>query len=69
MGIEDGWRALKMAGEGIESVTVESDVTEAWNVCVQEIMKRTAWNDSGCGSWYKREVRRTGDLSGKYEPF
>ena len=68
-------RALKMAGEGIESVTVESDVTEAWNVYIQEIMKRTAWNDNGCGSWYKGKYGgripdwHHSDPSGKYEPF
>jgi len=46
--------ALKMAGEGIKPVTVKSDVTEAWNVYIQEIMKRRARNDSGCSSWYKK---------------
>lgn len=41
---------FKIAGEGVTSVTVKSDVTEAWNVYVQEIIMRTAWNDRRCGS-------------------
>jgi hypothetical protein len=45
---------LEVAGEGIKSVTVKSNVTEVWNVYIQEIIKRTAWNDSGCGNWYKK---------------
>jgi hypothetical protein len=52
--------ALEMADEGIKSVAVKSDATEAWNVYIQEIMKRTAWNDSGCGSWYKNGSKENG---------
>jgi hypothetical protein len=56
--------ALKMAGEGIKSVTVKSDVMEAWNVYIQEIMKRTAWSDSGCGSWNKKGSTEDGYRTG-----
>jgi cation diffusion facilitator CzcD-associated flavoprotein CzcO len=56
--------AVKMAGEGIKSIIVKSDVTEAWNVYIQEIMKRTAWNDSGCGSWYKQGSTEDGYRTG-----
>ena len=46
---------VKVAGEGIKSVVVRDEVVREWNVYVQEIMRRTAWNDSGCGSWYKKK--------------
>lgn len=32
-------------------ITFRSDVTEAWNV---------AWNDGGCGSWYKMSSAEDG---------
>lgn len=56
--------ATKIAGEDIKSVTVKTDVTEAWNVYIQEIMKRTAWNDGGCGSWYKQGSTEDGYRTG-----
>ena len=55
---------IKIASEGIKSVTVKGDVTEQWNVYIQEIMKRTAWNDPGCGSWYKKGSTADGYRTG-----
>jgi hypothetical protein len=37
---------MKIAGEGMKSVTVQSDVMEVRKVYIQEATKRTEWNDS-----------------------
>lgn len=55
---------VKIAGEGIRSVQPKQRVTEAWNVYIQEIMARTAWNDSGCSSWYKQGSTEDGYRTG-----
>ena len=55
---------IKIASEGIKSVTVKENVTEQWNVYIQEIMKKTAWNDPGCGSWYKKGSTADGYRTG-----
>ncbi len=54
----------KIQIEGIKSATVKASVTEAWNVYIQEIMQRTAWNDQGCNSWYRQGSTEDGYRTG-----
>lgn len=35
------------------SITVKDDAVEAYNIYIQEILRRTAWNKE-CNSWYKK---------------
>lgn len=46
------WLA-KIAKEDIHSVCVKDDVVEAYNIYIQQILRRTAWNRE-CESWYKK---------------
>ncbi len=49
------------------SVTVNNEVIEAYNIYLQEILRRTAWNED-CDSWYKKgkgDEYRTG-ITGIY---
>ena len=34
-------------------MTVNNEVVEAYNIYLQEILRRTAWNEE-CDSWYKK---------------
>lgn len=54
--------ASKIAEEDVHSVCVKDDVVEAFNIYIQQILHRTAWNRE-CESWYKkgrRDEYRTG---------
>jgi hypothetical protein len=35
------------------SITVNNEAVEAYNIYLQQILKRTAWNED-CDSWYKK---------------
>jgi len=43
----------KIATEDIKSVCVNNEAVEAFNIYIQEILRRTAWNRE-CDSWYKK---------------
>lgn len=43
----------KISKEDIKSVCVTDDAVEAYNIYIQEILRRTAWNKE-CESWYKK---------------
>lgn len=45
--------ATKIAEEDIQSVCVKDDIVEAFNIYIQQILHRTAWNRE-CESWYKK---------------
>ncbi|TKA77630.1 hypothetical protein B0A49_04194, partial [Cryomyces minteri] len=45
--------ATKMAAEDIKSICVKNEIIEAYNIYLQEILRRTAWNRN-CESWYKK---------------
>ncbi|KAL2350122.1 hypothetical protein BJ546DRAFT_860976 [Cryomyces antarcticus] len=45
--------ARKMATEDIKSICVKTEVIEAYNIYLQQILRRTAWNRN-CESWYKK---------------
>ncbi|RFU36301.1 Flavin-containing monooxygenase, partial [Scytalidium lignicola] len=45
--------AVKISSEDIKSVTVNNEAVEAYNIYLQQILKRTAWNED-CDSWYKK---------------
>ena len=45
--------ALKIAEEDIHSVCVKDDVVEAFNIYIQQVLRRTAWNRE-CESWYRK---------------
>lgn len=54
--------AQKMAEEDIHSLCVKDDVVEQFNIYIQQVLRRTAWN-AECESWYKKARRdeyRTG---------
>ena len=47
---------------GSRSICIKDEVVEAYNIYLQEILRRTAWNKD-CESWYKkgrRDEYRTG---------
>ncbi|EXJ73778.1 uncharacterized protein A1O5_03540 [Cladophialophora psammophila CBS 110553] len=44
---------LKISSEDIKSVCVKNERVEAYNIYLQEILRRTAWNED-CDSWYKK---------------
>ena len=53
---------LKIAEEDIHSICVKDDVVDAFNIYIQQVLRRTAWNRE-CESWYKkgrRDEYRTG---------
>jgi len=43
----------KIAEEDIHSVCVKDDIVEAYNIYIQQVLRRTAWNRE-CESWYKK---------------
>jgi hypothetical protein len=43
----------KIAEENIRSVCVKDDVVEAYNIYIQQVLRKTAWNRE-CESWYKK---------------
>ncbi|KAK5114047.1 hypothetical protein LTR85_010353 [Meristemomyces frigidus] len=45
--------AEKMAEEDIRSICVKDDVVEAYNIYIQQVLRRTAWSRE-CESWYKK---------------
>lgn len=45
--------ALKIAEEDIHSVCPKDNVVEAYNIYIQQVLRRTAWNRE-CESWYKK---------------
>ena len=52
----------KIMSEDIKTICVKQDVVEAYNIYIQEILRRTAWNKE-CNSWYKtgtKDEYRTG---------
>lgn len=54
--------ARKIAEEDIHSICVKDSVVEAYNIYIQQVLRRTAWNRE-CESWYKkgrRDEYRTG---------
>jgi len=53
---------VKMSREDIRSIVPKDDVVEAYNIYIQEVLRRTAWNGE-CSSWYRkgrRDAYRTG---------
>ena len=40
----------KIAREDIHSVCVKEDIVEAYNIYIQQVLRRTAWNRE-CESW------------------
>jgi cation diffusion facilitator CzcD-associated flavoprotein CzcO len=54
--------ATKIATEDIKSVVVKDEAVMAYNIYLQQVLRRTAWNGE-CESWYKkgrRDEYRTG---------
>jgi hypothetical protein len=45
--------ARKIATEDIKSVVVRDDAVQAFNIYIQEVLRRTAWNGD-CRSWYRK---------------
>ena len=45
--------AQKIAEEDIRSICVKDTVVEAYNIYIQQVLRRTAWNRE-CESWYKK---------------
>jgi cation diffusion facilitator CzcD-associated flavoprotein CzcO len=43
----------KIATEDIRSVLPRDDAVQAYNIYVQEVLRRTAWNED-CRSWYRK---------------
>jgi cation diffusion facilitator CzcD-associated flavoprotein CzcO len=43
----------KIATEDIKSVTPCDDAVQAYNIYIQEVLRRTAWNED-CRSWYRK---------------
>lgn len=51
----------KMDREGIQALNIRRDVHDAFNVEIQQHLKRTVW-ESGCKSWYQTEDGRNTTL-------
>lgn len=45
--------AFKIAEEDIHSICVKDEIVEAFNIYIQQVLRRTAWNRE-CESWYKK---------------
>jgi hypothetical protein len=45
--------SMKIAEEDINSICVKDDVVEAYNIYLQQVLRRTVWNGK-CNSWYKK---------------
>jgi cation diffusion facilitator CzcD-associated flavoprotein CzcO len=43
----------KIATEDIKSVVPRDDAVQAYNIYIQEVLRRTAWNED-CRSWYRK---------------
>jgi 4-hydroxyacetophenone monooxygenase len=43
-----------MVRDGLKELSVKQDVHDKYNDMITEELKWTAWNDSGCSSWYKK---------------
>jgi cation diffusion facilitator CzcD-associated flavoprotein CzcO len=43
----------KMATEDIKCVVARDEAVQAYNIYIQEVLRRTAWNDD-CRSWYRK---------------
>ena len=57
----------KIATEDIHSATPKNEAVQAYNIYIQQVFRRTAWNDR-CDSWYKagqQDEYRTG-ITGIY---